>query len=126
MEPKGWDLKQIGLLGTKFTMEQEFYKGRLTEKYGLKVLIPNQEGREMIHRVIYDELCMGVVSSSSREAFANVINQLAETGAEGVILGCTEIGLLIGEKDSPVPLFDTTTIHAVAAVEYALSERNDF
>jgi aspartate racemase len=123
---KARDLKQIGLLGTKFTMEQEFYKGRLTEKYGLKVLIPNQEGREMIHRVIYDELCMGVVSSSSREAFANVINQLAETGAEGVILGCTEIGLLIGEKDSPVPLFDTTTIHAVAAVEYALSERNDF
>ena len=123
---KARDLKQIGLLGTKFTMEQEFYKGRLTEKYGLKVLIPNQEGREMIHRVIYDELCLGVVSSSSREAFANVINQLAETGAEGVILGCTEIGLLIGEKDSPVPLFDTTTIHAVAAVEYALSERNDF
>ena len=123
---KARDLKQIGLLGTKFTMEQEFYKGRLTEKYGLKVLIPNQEGREMIHRVIYDELCMGVVSSSSREAFANVINQLAETGAEGVILGCTEIGLLIGEKDTPVPLFDTTTIHAVAAVEYALSERNDF
>jgi len=123
---KARDLKQIGLLGTKFTMEQEFYKGRLTEKYGLKVLIPNQEGREMIHRVIYDELCLGVVSSSSREAFANVINQLAETGAEGVILGCTEIGLLIGEKDTPVPLFDTTTIHAVAAVEYALSERNDF
>ena len=123
---KARDLKQIGLLGTKFTMEQDFYKGRLTEKYGLKVLIPNQEGREMIHRVIYDELCMGVVSSSSREAFAKVINQFAETGAEGVILGCTEIGLLIGEEDSPVPLFDTTTIHAVAAVEYALSERNDF
>jgi aspartate racemase len=121
---KALDLKQIGLLGTQFTMEQDFYKGRLTEKYGLQVVIPNPEDRAMIHRVIYDELCMGVVSSSSREAFAHVIHQLAETGAEGVILGCTEIGLLIGEKDSPVPLFDTTKIHAVAAVDYALSEKD--
>jgi aspartate racemase len=122
---KARDLKQIGLLGTRFTMEQDFYKGRLTEKYGLKVLIPNQEEREMIHRVIYHELCMGIVSSSSRKDFAHVLDHLTEGGAEGIILGCTEIGLLIGEGDSPVPLFDTTRIHAVAAVAYALSEKND-
>jgi aspartate racemase len=123
---KARDIKQVGLLGTKFTMEQDFYKGRLTEKHGLKVLVPNQGEREIIHRVIYDELCVGVVSSSSKEAFKQVINQLAERGVEGVILGCTEIGLLIGEKDSPVPVFDTTKIHAVAAVEYALSEKDPF
>jgi aspartate racemase len=123
---KARDIKQIGLLGTKFTMEQDFYKGRLTEKHGLKVLVPNQEEREMIHRVIYDELCVGVASPSSKEAFQQVIHQLAERGAEGVILGCTEIGLLIGEKDSPIPLFDTTKIHAAAAVEYALSEKDSF
>jgi aspartate racemase len=123
---KAQGIKQVGLLGTQFTMEQDFYKGRLTEKHGLKVLVPNQGEREIIHRVIYDELCVGVVSSSSKEAFKQVINQLAERGAEGVILGCTEIGLLIGEKDSPVPVFDTTKIHAVAAVEYALSEKDPF
>jgi aspartate racemase len=123
---KARDIKQVGLLGTKFTMEQDFYKGRLTEKHGLKVLVPNQGEREIIHRVIYDELCVGVVSSSSKDAFKQVINQLAERGVEGVILGCTEIGLLIGEKDSPVPVFDTTKIHAVAAVEYALSEKDPF
>lgn len=123
---KARDIKQIGLLGTQFTMEQDFYKGRLTEKHGLQVLVPNQGEREIIHRVIYDELCVGVVSPSSKEAFKQVINQLAERGVEGVILGCTEIGLLIGEKDSPVPVFDTTKIHAVAAVEYALSEKDPF
>jgi aspartate racemase len=123
---KAQGIKQVGLLGTQFTMEQDFYKGRLTEKHGLKVLVPNQGEREIIHRVIYDELCVGVVSSSSKEAFKQVINQLAERGVEGVILGCTEIGLLIGEKDSPVPVFDTTKIHAVAAVEYALSEKDPF
>lgn len=120
------DIKQIGLLGTKFTMEQDFYKGRLTAKHGLKVLVPNQQERDMIHGVIYDELCVGVVSAHSKEAFKQAIHKLAEGGAEGVILGCTEIGLLIGEKDSPVPVFDTTKIHAVAAVEYALSEKDPF
>ena len=123
---KAGDIKQVGLLGTQFTMEQDFYKGRLAEKHALKVLVPNQEEREIIHRVIYQELCVGVVSSSSQKAFEHVMNQLAERGAEGVILGCTEIGLLIGEKDSPVPVFDTTKIHAVAAVEYALSEKSPF
>ena len=121
---KARDIKQIGLLGTKFTMEQDFYKGRLTEKHGLKVLVPDQEEREIIHRVIYDELCVGVVSASSKKAFKQVIHKLAERDAEGVILGCTEIGLLIGEKDSPVPVFDTAKIHAVAAVAYALSDKD--
>jgi aspartate racemase len=123
---KDRDMRRIGLLGTKFTMEEDFYKGRLTEKHGLEVLVPNKEERDIIHHVIYDELCVGVVSSSSKEAFTRIMNQLAVRGAEGVILGCTEIGLLIGDDDSPVPVFDTTKIHAVAAVEYALSEKDLF
>jgi len=113
-------LQEIGLLGTKFTMEEDFYKGRLVEKHGLDVLIPSDEGREIVHRVIYDELCAGEIKPPSREQYRHIMEHLVERGAEGIILGCTEISLLVGDEDSRVPLFDTTKIHAEAAVEYAL------
>lgn len=114
-------LKTVGLLGTKFTMEEDFYKGRLTQKYGLEVMIPIAEERELVHRVIFDELCLGKVKQSSKAQYVSIMERLANDGAEGIILGCTEIGLLVQQEDSPVPLFDTTTIHAVAAVERALA-----
>lgn len=114
-------LKTVGLLGTKFTMEEDFYKGRLTQKYGLQVMIPTAEERELVHRVIFDELCLGKVKQSSKAQYVNIMERLANGGAEGIILGCTEICLLVQQEDSPVPLFDTTTIHAVAAVERALA-----
>lgn len=113
-------IQNIGLLGTRFTMEEEFYKGRLTQNYGLKVWVPNAEDREIIHRVIYDELVLGKIKGRSKEQYVRIIEQIVKEGAEGIILGCTEIGLLIHQEDSPVPLFDTTRIHAEAAVEYAL------
>lgn len=119
-EIKGQQLKTIGLLGTRFTMEDDFYSGRLMGKHGLQVLIPSAEERGVVHRVIYDELCAGQVKPSSREQYVRVMDHLVENGAEGIVLGCTEIGLLVGAKDSRVPLFDTTKIHAVAAVEFAL------
>lgn len=112
--------KKIGLLGTRFTMEEDFYKGRLTQKHGLEVLVPDAPDRETVHRVIYEELVVGRVEPSSRRQFMTIIERLAEAGAEGVILGCTEIGLLVKDEDSPVPLFDTTRIHAEAAVDLAL------
>ena len=114
------NLQTVGLLGTKFTMEQEFYKGRLSEKFGLKVLIPGDEEREAVHRVIYDELCMGQVKEPSRAEYIRVINNLVARGAQGIILGCTEIPLLVKQCDVAVPIFDTTTIHAKHAVEMAL------
>lgn len=114
-------LKTVGLLGTKFTMEEDFYKGRLTQKYGLEVMIPIAEERELVHRVVFDELCLGKVKQSSKAQYVSIMERLANDGAEGIILGCTEIGLLVQQEDSPVPLFDTTTIHAVAAVERALA-----
>ena len=114
-------LKTVGLLGTKFTMEEDFYKGRLTQKYGLQVMIPTAEERRLVHRVIFDELCLGKVKQSSKAQYVSIMERLANDGAEGIILGCTEIGLLVQQEDSPVPLFDTTTIHAVAAVERALA-----
>ncbi|MGE5776907.1 MAG: aspartate/glutamate racemase family protein [Chloroflexota bacterium] len=113
-------LRKIGLLGTRFTMEHDFYKGRLIDKFGLDVIVPDHEDREMIHRVIYDELCLGVVKQASREQYIRVMEKLVQAGAEGIILGCTEIELLVHDGDSQVPLFPTTMIHAVAAVEYAL------
>jgi aspartate racemase len=113
-------LTKIGLLGTRFTMEEDFYKGRLTQKYGLEVLVPGPADRETIHRVIYEELVVGRIEPSSRQRFVTIIEDLAGKGAQGVILGCTEIGLLVKDKDSPVPLFDTTRIHAEAAVDLAL------
>jgi len=113
-------IQKIGLLGTRFTMEEEFYKGRLSQKYGLNVCFPNAQEREIVHRVIYDELVVGKIQQHSKEKYINIIEQMVNQGAEGVILGCTEIGLLIHKQDSQVPLFDTTRIHAEAAVEYAL------
>ena len=112
-------LTKIGLLGTQFTMTQDFYKQRLIDA-GLQVLIPESGAREEVHRIIYDELCQGQLLDSSRQYYIEVIKQLAEQGAQGVILGCTEIGLLIKQTDSPIPVFDTTAIHATAAVKFLL------
>ncbi|MBM4432229.1 MAG: aspartate/glutamate racemase family protein, partial [Chloroflexi bacterium] len=112
-------LQQVGLLGTRFTMEQDFYKERL-QRHGLTVLIPPREERDLVHRVIYDELCLGLIREESRARYRQVIQGLVQAGAQGVILGCTEIELLVRPEDSPVPLFPTVRIHAEAAVEYAL------
>ncbi|CAH8770782.1 aspartate/glutamate racemase family protein [Paenibacillus dendritiformis] len=109
----------IGLLGTKYTMEQNFYKSRL-ESNGIKVLTPNPLEREMVNKVIYEELCVGNIQQSSREYYRQVIKNLVDAGAEGIVLGCTEIGLLVKPEDSEVPLFDTTVIHAVESVNLAL------
>lgn len=119
---KAQGLHRVGLLGTKFTMEEEFYKGRLIQKHGLQVIIPMPEDRSIVHRVIYDELVIGEINPTSRAQFQRMIDELVEQGCEGIVLGCTEIGLLVKEADSRVPLFDTTRIHAIAAVEYALAE----
>jgi aspartate racemase len=113
-------LTRVGLLGTAFTMEEAFYRGRLEDKYGLTVLVPEVHDRRLVHRIIYDELCLGITTIASRKQYVRVIRSLAEQGAEGVILGCTEIGLLIQPTDSPLPIFDTTRLHAEAAVDYAL------
>lgn len=118
---KARGFKRVGLLGTAFTMEQDFYKGRFTDRHGLDVLVPEAEDRATVHRIIYDELVQGRVESASRDAYRKVIARLIERGAEAVILGCTEIMLLVKPEDSRVPLFDTTGIHAEAAVERALS-----
>lgn len=114
-------IRKIGLLGTRFTMEQSFYKGRLEQKYGLDARVPNAQDRAVIHRIIYEELVLGKIEPRSKQQYASIIQQLAADGAQGVILGCTEIGLLIHQEDSRVPLFDTTRIHAEAAVEFALA-----
>jgi aspartate racemase len=114
-------ITRVGLLGTAFTMDQPFYRERLAERFGLEVLVPSADEREMVHRVIYDELVAGRVLPASREAYRRVIAGLVDRGAEGVILGCTEIMLLVSHDDSDVPVFDTTTLHALAAVDFALS-----
>lgn len=114
-------IRTIGLLGTRFTMEQDFYRGRLEEKFGLRVLTPPAAEREIVHDVIYNELCLGLVKPDSRRAYARIIADLLQAGAEGVILGCTEIELLVRPEDSPAPLFPTTRLHALAAVDYALA-----
>ena len=114
-------LHKIGLLGTRFTMEHDFYKGRLVDRHGLDIIIPNREEREMIHHVIYDELCLGIIKPQSREEYIRCMDNLVQAGAEGIILGCTEIESLVHEGDARVPLFPTTKIHAIAAVEYALA-----
>ena len=115
------EITKVGLLGTKFTMEQPFYK-ELLKKRGIEVVIPNEEDRQIVHDVIYNELCKGEVKDSSREKYVAIIENLKEDGAGGIILGCTEIPLLLEQKDTNVPLFDTTYIHAVAAAEFALEE----
>ena len=118
---KAAGLRKIGLLGTRFTMEQDFYKGRLIDIFGLDVITPNSPERETIHRVIFEELCLGIVRQDSREEFIRIMDRLVQAGVEGIILGCTEIELLVQDGDSRVPLFPTTQIHATAAVDYALA-----
>jgi len=113
-------ITNVGLLGTKFTMEQDFYKGRLTEKHGIAVTIPNEEERNSVHGIIYNELCLGQINQPSKERYLQIIDSLVSHGAQGVILGCTEIPLLVHQSDVAVPVFDTTRIHAEMAVEYAL------
>ena len=113
-------IESVGLLGTKFTMEQDFYAGRLAEKHGLKVLIPDQEERDIVHDVIYGELVKGKVSQDSRIQYQQIIKNLKVRGAQGVIAGCTEIGILIQQEHSSLPLFDTALIHARSAVRFAL------
>ncbi|KOY56690.1 aspartate/glutamate racemase family protein [Streptomyces sp. XY332] len=117
---KAAGLTRVGLLGTAFTMEQDFYRGRLAAG-GLEVCVPDADGRALVHRVIYEELCLGLVREESRAAYQQVIRDLVAAGAQGVVLGCTEIELLIGAEDSPVPVFPTARIHVEAAVEAALS-----
>jgi aspartate racemase len=114
-------IKTVGLLGTAFTMEQGFYKGRLQQKFGLDVLVPDANDRAMVHRIIYEELVRGRIENESRNTYRAVIKRLVASGAEAIILGCTEIMLLVKAEDSAVPLFDTTRIHAEAAVERALA-----
>jgi len=114
-------LHAVGLLGTRYTMEEDFYKGRLSRGYGLQVLVPDAQAREIVHRVIYDELVLGRIQPASKAQYLAVIEQLEQQSAQGVILGCTEIGLLVQQGDCRLPLFDTTRIHAEAAVAYALA-----
>jgi aspartate racemase len=114
-------IHRVGLLGTGFTMEQDFYKGRLAERFGLEVIVPGSADRAEVHRIIYDELCLGTIRDASREAYAATIARLRDDGAEAVILGCTEIGLLVRPQDSVLPLFDTTQIHCEVAMERALA-----
>ena len=116
---QGAGIERVGLLGTAFTMEQDFYTGRLSD-HGLDVLVPDAPGRELVHRVIYDELCLGVVREESRQAYQRVVADLVERGARGVILGCTEIELLLGADDVDVPVFATTALHVEAALDAAL------
>lgn len=113
-------MKKVGLLGTKFTMEGDFYKKILKEKYNIDVIIPEEIDRKIVHEVIYEELCKGIINETSREKYKKIIDRLALKGAEGIVLGCTEIPLLIKQEDVNIPVFDTTTIHAVSAVEFAL------
>ena len=112
-------IKKVALLGTKYTMEQDFYKDRIIEK-GIEVLIPDDADRILVNQTIYEELCLGVISPVSKKTFLEIIDKLAAQGAEGVILGCTEIGLLVNQQDTEVPLFDTTFIHAISAALYAI------
>ena len=120
-EIKAAGLKRVGLLGTRYTMEHDFYKGRLIDRHGLDVIIPDDQERETIHRVIYDELCQGVIRPQSRENYIRIMDNLVRRGAEGIVLGCTEIELLVHEGDTSVPLYPTTKIHAIAAVQHALA-----
>ncbi len=115
------NLQRVGLLGTLFTMEQDFYKARLQNAFGLDVLVPEPADRDEVHRIIYQELCLGQVHGASRDIYREVIQRLIAQGAQGIILGCTEIGLLVDATDSAVPLFDTTALHAQAAVDWMLT-----
>jgi aspartate racemase len=113
-------LHTVGLLATAYTMEQDFYVGRLRDRHHLRVLVPGEADRRLVHEVIYQELCVGVVEERSRQAYRRIMRDLAGRGAEGILFGCTEIDLLVGPDDAPVPVFDTTRLHARKAVELAL------
>lgn len=115
-------IKKVALLGTAFTMEQDFYKGRLKHKFGLDVMVPGEADRKILHDIIYQELCLGIIKDDSRQSYLRIINELHQQGAEAVILGCTEIALLIAQENCKVPLYDTTRLHAEAAVNFALGE----
>lgn len=117
---KASGMRRVGLLGTRFTMEEPFYRGRLEERHGLEVVVPPAEDRGIVHRVIYEELVLGRILEESRAEYARIVSDLVGAGAEGVILGCTEIGLLLKPADAPVPLFDTALVHAEAAAAFAL------
>ncbi len=119
---KAAGIRRVGLLGTAFTMEKDFYKGRLREKFGIETMIPGAAQRKIVHNIIYDELVRGVLNPASKQAYREIIAELVSNGAEGIILGCTELMMIIEQSDSTVPLFDTTTLHSEAAVEYALQE----
>jgi aspartate racemase len=114
-------IQTVGLLATAYTMEQDFYVGRLRERHGLEVLIPDADQRRVVHDVIYDELCVGVIKNSSREQYRRIMLELSQRGAQGILLGCTEIDLLVGPGDAPVPVFDTTRLHVNKAVDLALA-----
>ena len=114
-------LHTVGLLATAYTMEQDFYVGRLRDRHGLEVLVPDADDRQIVHRVIYEELCVGVIDDDSRDEYRRIMSGLAERGAEAILLGCTEMDLLVGPEDSPVPVFDTTRLHAERAVELAIA-----
>lgn len=115
------NIKTVGLLGTAFTMEKDFYKGRLTNQYNLNVLVPDDQDRHQVHQIIFQELCLGIVSEDSKKKFLAIMEKMVDSGAEAIILGCTEIGMLIKQQDTDIKLFDTTKIHAKKAVELALS-----
>jgi aspartate racemase len=119
---KGRGLNKVGLLGTRFTMVEDFYKGRLERNHGLEVMIPDEKGMEIVHRVIYEELVLGIIQETSKTKYVKVMQELVNAGAEGIILGCTEIGLLVSQKDVQVPVFNTTEIHATVAVDMALED----
>ncbi|KAH6887701.1 Asp/Glu/hydantoin racemase [Thelonectria olida] len=116
--------RSVGLLGTRFTMEKDFYKARLTEKYRLRVVIPSDEDRDAVHSIIYNELCNGIIKEDSREVYHRIIRDLAKQGADCLILGCTEIGLLVDGTGSELPVFDTAQIHAIAAADWAMKDGN--
>lgn len=116
-------INKVGLLGTRYTMEQDFYKGRLIENYDLEVLIPEDDDRTLVHNIIFDELCLGKIEPDSHRHYLRIINQLRQQGAQGIILGCTEIALLVKQQDTDSPLFDTVAIHAAKAVEFALENK---
>jgi aspartate racemase len=116
---------KIGLLGTRFTMEQAFYKERLRERHGLDVVVPEQADRDIVHRIIYEELCLGSIVDASRDEYHRIIAELVAQGAQAIILGCTEISLLVTQQDAAAPLFDTTAIHARKAAEWALAEATE-
>jgi aspartate racemase len=119
---KAKNIRTVGLLGTRFTMEEDFYKGRLSQKYGLTVITPCLEDRKKVQDVIFEELCRGRIRSESRKIFQDIIKKMREQGAEAVIEGCTEIAMLINQEHTPVPLFDTTALHVEQAIHLALAE----